>query len=71
MGNRAVKQLPAAKTRKTPLIETRTRTQPVRKKFNTKLQGTGIVQRPKAKQASSSKVAALLKTNRESTDKLG
>jgi len=71
MGERSIKQLPAAKTRKTPLIETRTRTQPVRKKFNTKIQGTGIVQRPKAKRISNSKAAALLKVNKGPTDKLG
>ena len=33
----------------------------VKKKFNTKLQGAGKVQRPKAKRSSSSKTAALLK----------
>jgi len=71
MGERSIKQLPAAKTRKTPLIETRTRTQPVKKKFNTKIGGTSIVQRPKAKRASNSKAAALLNVNKGSTDKLG
>ena len=71
MGERSIKQLPAAKTRKTPLIETRTRTKPVKKKFNTKLQGAGKVQRPKANRSSGSKTAALLKTRQESKNKLG
>ena len=71
MGERSVKQLPAAKTIKTPLIETRTRTQPLKKKFNTKIQGTGIIQRPKTKRTSGNKAAALLNINKGSTDKLG
>jgi len=71
MAKRTINQFPAAKTRKTPLIETRTRTKPVKKKFNTKLQGAGKVQRPKAKRSSGSKTAALLKTRQESKNKLG